>query len=137
MILRAAALMLVIASTLPACGNGDGLAGGDCPPPGVLASSERVVVATSCTDDIIYKEKRYSVGCLEVHDTRVGRVISHDGGETEYSSAREIIGLGTDRAILLFGRRCIYEEEEEMEWVAYVGNLTRKEIKIARSPLGS
>ena len=53
-----------------------------------------------------YRGRTYSPVCLSVHDSRIGRVILDDGGETEYRGARRIRGLPTRKAFLLLGGAC-------------------------------
>ena len=129
-----AVFALVLAAPLVgACGNGvvftDG--GGKCPAPPVLAAPTGPALALSCSESVSFRGRDYSVGCLPVHDSREGRVIESDGGDTSYAGARAIRGISPERALILMGQGC-----GKRDWVATVEDFSEAEFDLARSPLG-
>lgn len=124
---------VAIAVCTPACFLGGVVEGDDsCDPAPVLAAASRVTVATSCPAEISYHGKTYPVGCAELHPSRLGPVLEHDGGETQYRGARRIRGVPIERLFVLMGPGC-----RNGHHAAYGEDLTDADRRLLRSPLRS
>ncbi len=129
--LTGAAIVFALALALSGCANpwNDNVEG--CGDPPVLAASEGVVVATSCPESIAYEGRRYLTSCVRVPDTRVGRLITTDGGETSYTGARAIRGVRPERALILLGRGWCKPKTV----VARAEDFSESELKTLSSPV--
>jgi hypothetical protein len=124
-------LALAVALSAPACFiSGAGEDEMTCDPAPVLAAG--VTLALSCAETVRYEGEVYTVSCAPIHPSRLGEVFEHGGGETDYRGARAVRGLETDRFFLLMGRKC----DTAKRHVAFADDVTRKEFRLAESPLG-
>ena len=124
-----AVLFTITALAFSACLGG--VESEDCGPTSVLAAGRTPVVATSCAETFSYRGRAYGVECEPVHSSRLGEVFETDGGETEYSGARRIIGVPVDRLFILLGRRC----SKTALHLARGEGATIEDFRTARSPL--
>lgn len=66
-----------------------------------LAAESDIRVALSCVEGIVYDDTEYFVGCAPAHRSRVGDLFLHDGGDTRFTGAREVVGVPRSDVFLL------------------------------------